>query len=452
MEDSWLYSDLWITSPDGKRISANERNERIAINVSGMRFETYESTLARYPNTLLGSPSRRAKYFDSSRREYFFNRNRRVFDSILFYYQSYGRISKPEHVTEKQFFSELSFFDIGKKENFLTFSERVDRVILAEPDELPRNKYQRYIWELFSIPDSSILARITTFIGIFALVVSIILTCIESLPSIVNPKNKTDNWNKRLVYVLNNVCYVWFTIEFVFRLGSCVNKKQFFKSPLNWIDLVAILPFYLQLVIESQTSMTPLSILKAVRIFRIARILKVSRYSRGMRALIYTLYASRHELGLLFFIIFIATVLSGALTYYAEINAENTSLKNIPEALWWSINTITTVGYGDTYPVTPFGKSLGGIFSVFGTVLIGLPIFCLVSNFLELWESIKDKSREDENGSPAIPVKDSSAAENDTVVNDCFVLDNNTERKMEKLQSFVKYSETCSKEEMETFL
>ena len=449
MEDSWLYSDLWITSPDGKRISANER---IAINVSGMRFETYESTLARYPNTLLGSPSRRAKYFDSSRKEYFFNRNRRVFDAILFYYQSYGRISKPEHVTEKQFFSELSFFDIGKKENFLTFSERVDRVILAEPDELPRNKYQRYIWELFSIPDSSILARITTFIGIFALVVSIILTCIESLPSIVNPKNKTDHWNKRLVHVLNNVCYVWFTIEFVFRLGSCVNKKQFFKSPLNWIDLVAILPFYLQLIIESQTSMTPLSILKAVRIFRIARILKVSRYSRGMRALIYTLYASRHELGLLFFIIFIATVLSGALTYYAEINAENTSLKNIPEALWWSINTITTVGYGDTYPVTPFGKSLGGIFSVFGTVLIGLPIFCLVSNFLELWESIKDKSREDENGSPAVPVKHSSAAENETVANDCFVQDNDTEAKREKLQSFVKYGDTCAKEEMETFL
>ncbi|XP_065056485.1 potassium voltage-gated channel subfamily A member 6-like [Rhopilema esculentum] len=392
MEPDWqadMYPEVFLSE---------RADERVCINISGAHFETFESTLARYPNTLLGSPSRRNKYFDPFRGEYFFDRNRRAFDAILFYYQSNGRISKPDNITEKQFVSELSFFEIGKKEDLLTFPERVDRFILAESHELPKNRLKRIFWQLFSSPDSSIFAKIITIIGIFALALSIVITCAETLPSLMHPKSEGYIKVKQIIYVMNHGCYVWFTIEFFVRFLSCSNKMQFFKSPLNWIDLLAIIPFYLQLIIESQTQMTPLSILKAFRIFRIARILKVSRYSRGMRALIYTLFASRHELGLLFFILIIATVVSAALTYYAEINEPDSFLHTIPDALWWSINTITTVGYGDSYPVTTFGKALGGFFSIFGTILIGLPIFCLVSNFLELWDSIRDKSSEDENG------------------------------------------------------
>ena len=384
-ESKWLHSDMHLLGMT---------QERITINVSGLRFETYESTLARYPDTLLGCPMKRGQYYDSQRREYFFDRNRKAFDAILFYYQSYGRISKPDNVTEKQFVSELAFFGIGKKEDLLTFSERVDRLVLAESEEIPRNKIQIYFWKLFSVPNSSNLAGLVTFIGVFTLVLSIVITCVESLPRYLNPRGSRDLLVKRISNILNHTCYIWFTLEFVVRLVSCANRKAFFKSLLNWIDLFAILPFYLQLILESQAQMTPLSVLKILRICRIARILKVSRYSRGMRALIYTLYASRRELGLLFFILFIATVLSAALTYYAEVNADNTSLTTIPEALWWSINTITTVGYGDTYPITNFGKALGAFFSIFGTILIGLPILCLVSNFIELWESIRERTAE----------------------------------------------------------
>ena len=401
MESNWLHSDTCLM---------DEARERITINVSGLRFETFESTLARYPDTLLGCPTRREQYFDPQRREYFFNRNRKAFDAILFYYQSNGRICKPENITEMQFVSELSFFEIGKKEDLLTFSERVDRLVLADSDELPKNRTQKYFWALFSVPNSSNFARIVTFIGAFTLALSIAITCIESFPRFSRPRIRTDWIIKRICNISNHVCYIWFSLEFVVRLLSCASKKNFFKSLLNWIDLIAILPFYIQLILESQTQMTPLSVLKILRIFRIARILKVSRYSRGMRALIYTLYASRRELGLLFFIIFIATILSAVLTYYAETNAEQTSLTTIPEALWWSINTITTVGYGDSYPVTDFGRALGALFSIFGTILIGLPIFCLVSNFLELWESIRERATENAVASRSKTLAKESAA------------------------------------------
>ncbi len=136
--------------------------------------------------------------------------------------------------------------------------------------------------------------------------------------------------------------------------------------------------------------------LRVFRLFRIARLLKFSRYSRGIRALFFTLFASRRELSLMCFMLVISTVLSGALTYYAEIGDANTFMTSIPESLWWSINTITTVGYGDTYPITPLGKVIGGFFSMFGIILLGLPIFCLVSRFIELWDSIKEMSNEEQ--------------------------------------------------------
>ena len=413
MKSNWLHSDACLMDPT---------RDRIIINVSGLRFETFESTLARYPDTLLGCPTRREQYFDKQHREYFFDRNRKAFDAILFYYQSNGRICKPENITERQFVSELSFFEIGEKEDLLTFSDRVDRLILSDSEELPKNRIQNYFWKLFSLPNSSNFARVVAFIGIFTLLLSIVITCLESFPRFANPKTKLDYRVKRVSILLNHICYIWFTVEFVARLLCCASKKNFCKSLLNWIDLLAILPFYLQLIVESQTQMTPLAVLKILRIFRIARILKISRYSHGMRALIYTFYASRRELGLLFFILFISTILSASLTYYAEMNSTEKSLTTIPEALWWSINTLTTVGYGDSYPVTTLGRALGAFFSVMGTILIGLPIFCLVSNFLELWDSIREQTMENNAiaGSKALQKKSEDTRNRfNTEINDC---------------------------------
>eukprot|EP00794_Sanderia_malayensis_P006411 gene6411-7142_t len=366
--------------------------DRVVINVSGLRFETYLSTLERYPDTLLGSPRRREAYFDSMRCEYFFDRNRRAFDAILFYYQSYGRISKPSNVSERHFMNELTFFKIDKE--YSTFADRVDRAILGEPLQAPGNRLQRFIWQLFD-GETSLRARVITFIGILMLVISIILSCAESLPPIEHPKTDEELHIRKLVNIVNNACYIWFTIELILRFAGAVEKVRFFKSILNLIDLIAIIPFYLQLVIAWNSKMTSLSILRMFRLFRIVRLLKFSRYSRGIRALLFTLYASSHELTLLCFIIIISTVVSGAITYYVEMNNKSSFMTSIPESLWWSINTITTVGYGDTYPVTTIGKALGGLFSMFGTILLGLPIFCLVSNFLELWDSIREKTTSD---------------------------------------------------------
>lgn len=88
---------------------------RVKINISGKMYETLYSTLARFPNTLLGSPAKRNKYFDKERQEYFFNRNRNAFDAILFYYQSNGLLTRPNNVRLQEFCDELKFFEIEEE-------------------------------------------------------------------------------------------------------------------------------------------------------------------------------------------------------------------------------------------------------------------------------------------------------------------------------------------------
>jgi hypothetical protein len=93
--------------------------DRVVINVSGMRFETRLLTLNNFPDTLLGDPCRRDKYFDQSNNEYYFERHRQAFESILFYYQSQGRfLLRPSNVSSEIFFDEILFFELGIFRNF----------------------------------------------------------------------------------------------------------------------------------------------------------------------------------------------------------------------------------------------------------------------------------------------------------------------------------------------
>jgi len=96
-----------------RRLSENEPFDKVILNVSGLRFETRASTLQRYPHTLLGDKQRRAEFFDYMNNEYFFERHRSSFEAILYFYQSGGRLTRPEHIPAEIFLEEIKFFDLG---------------------------------------------------------------------------------------------------------------------------------------------------------------------------------------------------------------------------------------------------------------------------------------------------------------------------------------------------
>ena len=98
---------------DANRLLRNEPLDKVVINVSGLRFETRASTLQRYPNTLLGDRQRRAHFFDYMNNEYFFERHRSSFEAVLYFYQSGGRLARPENISAEIFLEEIKFFDLG---------------------------------------------------------------------------------------------------------------------------------------------------------------------------------------------------------------------------------------------------------------------------------------------------------------------------------------------------
>ena len=150
-----------------------EISERVIINISGLRFETQLKTLQQFPDSLLGDPAKRIKWFDPLRNEYFFDRNRRSFDAILYFYQSGGRLRRPVNVPIHVFCQEIIFFQLG--EHVLQRYQEDEGVLVAEDPVYPGNECQKKIWLLFEHPESSQAARIVAIFSVSVILLSNLL-------------------------------------------------------------------------------------------------------------------------------------------------------------------------------------------------------------------------------------------------------------------------------------
>lgn len=191
-----------------------------------------------------------------------------------------------------------------------------------------------------------------------------------------------------------------FTIEYVLRLWSCnsidkYNGKlkgriKFFFQPLTLIDLLAVIPFYLPHLI-----VIDLVYLRIIRFLRIFRIFKAARYSVALKNMGEVIRDKKEELIIVMFLLFIMLVIASSLMYYAENEAQPGDFASIPSAMWWGIITLTTVGYGDTFPITPLGKILGTVISIIGIGLFALPAGILGSGFVEKLHKQKKRNQMD---------------------------------------------------------
>lgn len=163
--------------------------ERVVINVSGLRFETQVKTLRRFPNTLLGDPQRRVRFYDPLRKEYFFDRNRPCFDSILYYYQSGGRLRRPANIPIDVFLEELKFYELG--EETLTKFRDDEGFIKEEEQPMPDREFLKQVWLLFEHPESSQAARIIAIISVMVILISIVIFCLETLPEFRDDRDMT---------------------------------------------------------------------------------------------------------------------------------------------------------------------------------------------------------------------------------------------------------------------
>ncbi|XP_074519079.1 potassium voltage-gated channel subfamily A member 7-like [Halichoeres trimaculatus] len=380
-------------------------SERLAINVSGMRYETQLRTLAQFPDSLLGDPRRRSRYFDPLRNELFLDRNRACFDAILYFYQSGGRLRRPANIPLDIFMDELLFYELG--EEIMNRFKEDEGFPKEEERPLPTNEIQRRLWMLFEHPESSSGARIIAIISVMVIVVSILIFCLETLPDFRHEKEAREEYFYKYhaqprnvsetmpppqsafhdpFFLVESMCICWFSFELVMRFLCCPSKTHFFKDVMNIIDFSAILPYFVTLGTElakdnDASPATSLAIIRVIRLVRVFRIFKLSRHSKGLQILGQTLRASMRELGLLIFFLFIGVILFSSAIYFAEADHANTAFISIPHAFWWAVVTMTTVGYGDMYPETVWGKLVGSMCAIAGVLTISLPVPVIVSNF-----------------------------------------------------------------------
>lgn len=351
---------------DGRSLHCCNSNEnrgaKVVINISGQRYETFEQTLDIFPDTLLGDKQRRKDFYDPVNNEFFFDRNRVCFESILAYYQTSGVLIRPPGIPRKVFISDIRFFDLGEQA-LLKAGDGLEQRVEKSKRPLPKNNIQRNVWELFEHPDTSGLARGVAIWSVTIIILSIVLFCVETLPQFQEESPETTNSTsvrgeakkktENPFFVIETFCISWFTLEYVIRFVFSPNKWRFFISVLNMIDLISIIPYYISLPMEDSSNVSSLAVLRSVRLVRVFRIFKLSRYSRGLQILGHTLKASLRELGLLFFFLCMGVILFSSAVYYAEISNEDENVfLSIPHSFWWAIITMTTVGYGDMTPQT----------------------------------------------------------------------------------------------------
>ncbi len=227
------------------------------------------------------------------------------------------------------------------------------------------------------------------------------------------PINQNYHWLFRGIGIFSTIV---FTIEYGLRLWLCTVERQFSHpvwgrlryafTPMAIIDFISTFPFYLLLVFHN------LAFLKTLRLLRLARILKIGRHSKSVRSLVRVIISKQEELFITLSIIAFLLIIASSLMFFAEHDAQPEAFSSIPAAMWWGVITLTTVGYGDIYPVTVTGKLLGASLACFGIGVFILPAGIVASSFAA------EVSRDEIN--PARTVKENLEPESIDIQNNSF--------------------------------
>lgn len=404
------------------------RERPITLNISGLRYQIRKSTLEKFPQTLLGSVDREY-YYDPISNEYFFERHRQSFDTIIYFYQSGGLINIPSSLNPEILADELNFFRIGDENMNAKLTGRFMREMMRSSQSVAshstKDTLRHRLWLIFSEPDSSTTARNVHFFDTVVILVAIVFQCIETLPQFHHLKEnggpvihigKDDRWDAWLFVLAEIICITWFTLDFFLRLLICPSKKDFFTAVMNWIDFCSILPFYLDVALtykayqnyevdddhssDEQISnnldaLMILRIARLLRVLRIVRIFKMSRKFDGLYALGYALKTGASELSLLAVLLTTCVILFSNLVYFANESDDDTPFSSVIDAFWWSVVTMSTVGYGDQVPSTFMAKIVGVVTALTGILVIALPYPIIVTRFNKYYELQKKSKKSD---------------------------------------------------------
>ncbi|KAM8834356.1 delayed-rectifier potassium channel regulatory subunit KCNS3-like [Synchiropus picturatus] len=398
----------------------------IKVNVGGSRQKVARSLLRRFPQSRLARLSccgsqeailELCDDFSPTDMEYYFDRSPSLFCYVLNFYLT-GKLHLDDGVCVISFAQEIEYWGIKERYLDLCCGERFQELMELVTDQGLGNdseslsmsalslsedeeemfegswcaETRRNVWLRLENPTYSKSAKAIAVASLSVVLVSIVAMCVHSLPDFHHVDENDQEIEDPILATLENICVVLFSVEFIIRLAVAPSPWRFLSNSLNLIDLMSVMPFYITLIYdlvddgENNELENVGKVVQILRLMRVFRILKLARHSAGLRSLGATLRHSAHEMRLLVLFLSVSISVFSTLTYFVEKESPESLLQNIPICWWWATISMTTVGYGDTYPVTLPGKLIGTLCIVSGLLIVALPITNIFNKFSIFYE------------------------------------------------------------------
>ncbi len=262
-----------------------------------------------------------------------------------------------------------------------------------------KDAFRRHVWDLLEVTEDSETGKVQwDWVDIFLLVLILLnvgAVIVETLPGLSLEQ-------KRVLAVFDVFSVAVFTVEYIARIWSCTVDPRYadpFRGRLRYarsfygiVDVLAIAPFYIGLwLLGSAGPITlvglltsqkyDLRFLRILRLMRFARVFKIGRYTEAVDRLKAVFNARKSDLGVALIGLVIILILASSAMYYVENDDQPETFSSIPASMWWGMNTLTTVGYGDVRPSTNGGKLLGGLIQLVGIAFFALPAGILAAGY-----------------------------------------------------------------------
>ena len=419
-----------------------QNNPKVVINIGGLKHEVMWKMLEKRPLTRLGMLAKARTHEDilnlvdaySLRdNEFYFDRDPATFNCVLNFYRT-DRLHVIDEICILDYADDLEFWMIKELNLEICcidkFNARRDHIIGEVEKEKMSNQreveveedfgdgyfaqYQRALWDLFEKPQSSVPAKLLSLLSIGLVLVSTVGMCLNTFTWMQAQDINGEPVDNPKLALIEAVCISYFSIEYLLRLAGAPVKWDFIKGTMNVVDCMAIAPYYLTLffvpppvMIHPDVGLNPEPtfhpppeeeesgfgnvgrIMQVFRIARIMRIFKLARRSVGLQSIAHTVKTSWKDLGLLFLLVGMGMLVFGSLEYYIENGEEGTGFYSIPQGMWWAVQTLTSLGYGDFTPATFLGKVVGSMCAVCGVLVMALPIPIVVDNFADYYSEQK---------------------------------------------------------------
>ncbi|TTA54971.1 Potassium voltage-gated channel subfamily G member 2 [Bagarius yarrelli] len=407
-----------------------DHSKSALVNVGGDRYTFAWSTLDDFPLSRLGqlrhcsSPEDIARLcddYDEVSREFFFDRSATAFRVILNFLAA-GKLRLLRQACAVFLSDELAYWGIEPsgmerccRRVMITSVEEVaekkrkeearrQKRLMKLPTQKKGKGYRGFfscLTDIVENPHSGWLGKSFAYISVAMIAVTVISLCISTLPDLRNEESRGECSPRcQQIFIVETVCVAWFTLELALRFLQARSKLEFACGPLNIIDAVAILPYYISLLVDEKDLrlgdhtnpgggyLDKLGlVLRLLRALRILYVMRLARHSLGLQTLGLTVQRSMHDFGLLLLFVCVAVTLFSPLVHLAE--SERHGFSSIPACYWWAIISMTTVGYGDMVPRTIPGQvvAFSGILS--GILIMAFPATSIFHEFSRSYRELR---------------------------------------------------------------